>query len=796
MIFRRNHRDACQAAARRLPALRPMASLLHLTFAGGAAGLLGWAPVAMAQSTVTAPAARSYDIPAGPLTSVLTRFSREAGVFLVGAGSNAEGKTSPGLKGSYTVDGAFATLLGGTSLEASRQGDGSYVLKLLGASAEVTLPAVIVTSEKIDRTFLETTSSVGYLDGEQLEEAGIRNFSEAFRLLGNVRDADGVDRGFTIRGINSEGMGAQLSPLTTVNIDGVAQTQQGARRGATGLWDVEKVEVLRGPQSTIAGKNALAGTVNIKTFDPSFVLEGAARLLAGSDNQRGVAAMVSGPLTDQLAYRITAESNKADGVIDYPGLTGPHVGEHKTDEQRTVRGKLLWQSRPVDGTRILLSHSDSKDSPTDNAVSGPNYFDRVWIDASSPEARETKARQTSLDVSVPLGSGWTMNSLTSLVKTETNRSSVDNTYTVGGFIQTDKTQELRLNYADGPWRAVAGIYLSRFENEATADFDLTASFGTMFLTSGRSDIDNKAAFGEVNYQMGPVTWIAGGRSEHQKQRYQSSFSAALLGSTQNSDRSSSSSAFLPKLGAQWQLAEQQRVGLVWQRGYRAGGLGSAIDKLTVFAPTPYDYDYDLEKADNTELSYRFVSADKRWSVGANVFYMDWTNQQVETLVDAPSPFSGIVVNAGKSSVKGAELEVAGMINRQWSVFASVGHAATRFKQFVAEGNDLSGSPFPQAPKWTAVLGANWKQGSWFAGGDLRHTASALSSSVLTGGVPEYLPSYTVLNLRAGYSWGASRLTLLVDNVTDAEYYLFRNTAQNRAIVGRPRSVAVVFDHRF
>lgn len=796
MSYRRQHRDARPAVARHLPAPRPLALMLHLMCAGGAAAVLGWTPAALAQGAVTAPAARSYDIPAGPLASVLTRLSRESGVFLVGAGSNVEGKTSPGLKGSHTVEGAFSAVLVGTDLEAHRQGDGSYVLRLLGASTPVTLPTLVVTSEKIDRTFLETTSSVGYLDGEQLEEAGIRNFSDAFRLLGNVRDADGVDRGFLIRGINSEGMGAQLSPLATVNVDGVAQTQQGARRGATGLWDVEKVEVLRGPQSTISGKNALAGTVNIKTFDPSFEQEGAVRLLAGSHNQRGVAAMVSGPLTDQLAYRLTAESNKADSFVDYPGLTGPRVREHETDEQRTIRGKLLWQSRPVDGVRVLLSHSDSKDSPSDSSVIGPNYFDRVWMDASSPEARETKARQTSLEVTVPLGSDWKLTSLSSLVKTDTDRSSVDDTYTVGGFTQEDKTQELRLNYANGPWKAVAGLYLSRFDNDATADFDLSSSFGTMFLTSGRSEIDNKAVFGEVNYQMGPVTWIAGGRSEHLKQRYQSRFSAALLSSTQSSDRSSRSSAFLPKLGAQWQLAEQQRLGLVWQRGYRAGGLGSAIDDLLAFNPVPYPYDYDSEKADNTELSYRFISADKRWSVGVNAFYMDWTNQQVEVLVDSPSPFSGIVTNAAKSRVKGAELEVAGVINRQWSVFGAVGYASTRFKQFVAEGNDLSGSAFPQAPRWNVVLGASWKQGRWFAGGDLKYTAHTLSTSILTGGAAERLPSYRVLNLRAGYNWGASRLTVLLDNVTDAEYFLFRNTAQSRATVGQPRTVSLVYDHRF
>jgi outer membrane receptor protein involved in Fe transport len=769
--------------------LQPLALAVALSMTG----LALLAPVRPAH----AQARKSHDIQAGPLAEALTSLASKAGVALVFNPALLQGRVAPEIESVTDVEAGFRQLLEGTGYTV-RKTAGGYVLESTQSPspAETTLAAVLVTSEKIDRGFLETTSSVGYLDGQRLEEAGIRNFSDAFRLLGNVRDADSVDQGFMIRGINSEGMGSQFSPLATVNIDGVAQTQQGARRGATGVWDVEKIEVLRGPQSTVSGKNALAGTVNIKTHDPSFVLEGAVRVLAGNYEQRGVAGMISGPVNDQLAYRLTVESNKADGFVKYPGVTGPRLHERKTDEQQTIRGKLLWQSRPVDGIRVLLTHSDSKDSPSYNSVKGPGYFNRVWVDANSPEARDTQVRQTSLEVSWPLGEGWKLSSLTSKVDTDTDRSSVDKVYTVGAFSQQDLAQEIRLNYAQGAWKAVAGVYLSRFDNAARVDFDLTASMGSAFRSRGRGDLDNQAAFGELNYRTGPVTWIVGGRSEHQKQRYRSSMTIDALGTTVSSDRRSKSDAFLTKFGALWHLSEQESLGIVRQRGYRAGGLGSAIDGLMAFAPKPHDFTYADEKADNTELSYRFVSADERWTVAANVFYTDWTNQQIETMIDPPIPFSNIIVNAGKSKVKGAELEFMGAFDEQWNLFASVGYVATRFKEFVAEGKDLAGSAFPQAPKWTAVLGANWRQGQWFAGGDLKYTGRALSSSVLTGGQAEHLPAHTVLNLRGGYRWGASSLTLQVDNATDEKYFLYRNTAQNSATIGKPRMVSLVFDHKF
>ena len=130
-------------------ALRPLTLALHLALSGSAMGLAAWSPVAMAGDGVVASAERSYDIPAGPLASVLTRFSREAGVYLVGAGSVAEGVTSPGLQGSYTVSDGLAALLSGTGLEAVRQADGSYGLQKAPSAEPYRLAPVIVNAQAV-----------------------------------------------------------------------------------------------------------------------------------------------------------------------------------------------------------------------------------------------------------------------------------------------------------------------------------------------------------------------------------------------------------------------------------------------------------------------------------------------------------------------------------------------------------------------------------------------------------------------------------------------------------------------
>jgi outer membrane receptor protein involved in Fe transport len=96
--------------------------------------------------------------------------------------------------------------------------------------------------------------------------------------MANVNRADWVDSGIVLRGINSEGVGGPSgSPLATTYVDGVPQTQNGARRGVNGTWDLQQVEVWRGPQSTIVGRNALAGAIQVKTNDPTMTWETAAR---------------------------------------------------------------------------------------------------------------------------------------------------------------------------------------------------------------------------------------------------------------------------------------------------------------------------------------------------------------------------------------------------------------------------------------------------------------------------------------------------------------------------------------
>lgn len=199
-----------------------------------------------------------------------------------------------------------------------------------GASAPATsapavaLPGIVVEGEKVVRTLRDTTTSIGVVTGQQIREQQIQDVQEALNQTANVMAPEGSkgNSGFTIRGINSEGLTQNqspwLAPVISVIIDGATQNPEATRRGARGLWDVEQVEVLRGPQSTLQARNSLAGSVHVKTNDPTYqfltILEGT----VGENALKSGGFVFNAPIVaGQTALRISGQVLEGNKDIHY-----------------------------------------------------------------------------------------------------------------------------------------------------------------------------------------------------------------------------------------------------------------------------------------------------------------------------------------------------------------------------------------------------------------------------------------------------------------------------------------------
>ncbi|ENO86339.1 TonB-dependent siderophore receptor [Thauera linaloolentis] len=391
-----------QASASSLPTTRPLALAVHLLVFGGTFALGGWTPDTLAQGAA-ASAGRSYDIPAGPLGNALTRFSHETGIYLIGAGNAAEGKTSPGLKGSHSTEAGLAALLAGTGLEAFLQSDGSYGLRPAPADkrGETTLTPVTVTDRadlgnltegtgsyttgntnaatSMNLKLRETPQSVTVVTRQQMDDQALNSLGSVLEQTTGVHtvmsgtpmagDQPLYARGYVIRSFQVDGLTTPVEAFT-------ASSSYGLTSMDTALYD--SVTTVRGATGLLSGAGDPSGSVSLARKRPTNIFQASASQSLGRWSQRRTVGDVGGPLNSAatLRGRLVAAYDEGGAPIDrYQGYKSVAYGVLEADlSDRTLLTLALEHGRETangassaygfdilfgDGTPTPFSHSDS-----------------------------------------------------------------------------------------------------------------------------------------------------------------------------------------------------------------------------------------------------------------------------------------------------------------------------------------------------------------------------------------------------------------------------------------------------
>src|SRR5690606_16049862 len=196
------------------------------------------------------------------------------------------------------------------------------------------LETIVVTAELLDRSLSESGNSAEIFDQNALRErAGLLSLRDVLASVANLSVVTGTGKAPTVRGVDGTGPAENANaffagsrPRLSWQIDGRPASYNEVVFGDLGLFDVERIEVLRGPQSTVVGRNAIAGTVVVKTHDPVFKDEGALRLAAGDHDQQQVSGMFNIPFGEQLAVRLSADWLQKESAVSYdpfPGVDNP-----------------------------------------------------------------------------------------------------------------------------------------------------------------------------------------------------------------------------------------------------------------------------------------------------------------------------------------------------------------------------------------------------------------------------------------------------------------------------------------
>ncbi|CAN5447415.1 N/A [soil metagenome] len=350
--------------------------------------------------------------------------------------------------------------------------------------------AVIVTGEKSSRGLQETTTSVAVTTARMIEREHLQTFYDVVNRTANMSDTYGKS-GFTIRGVsNTNVSGGGSSGLATIYLDGTALPDAAAYSGPLEMWDIGQVEVFRGPQSTLQGRNALAGAVVIHSTDPTFTWGFKTRTEAASGDERSIAFAGGGPIiADQLAFRVAVEDKSTDGFIYNPTR---HVDADAADTVN-IRGKLLLTPTALPGLRAMATYSHFKRDAgylyTYARTDTPDYYDHRVDTSGDPQTSNSKGDIFTLDASYKITDRLTATGIVSWNKLhEIGQYDADYSPARTSYGQRDDTaktasQELRLNYAGDRFKGLLGFYHAKRDSELNTVSLTNVAFPTATLTA-------------------------------------------------------------------------------------------------------------------------------------------------------------------------------------------------------------------------------------------------------------------------------------------------------------------------
>ncbi|MEM9304330.1 MAG: TonB-dependent receptor, partial [Pseudomonadota bacterium] len=633
---------------------------------------------------------------------------------------------------------------------------------------------------------------------------------------------------------------------------------------------VQNVEIFRGPQSTVQGRNALAGAVVLNTVDPSYEFEGSTQAFYADYGTWRASAASSIPISDTFALRVAVDESQTDGFITNPTLM---TDESDRRETTTIRAKALWEPAGVDNLSIRFNYTDIESFRGDGRVVR-NLFPPERLTFENIQSRiDTEGEIASMVVDYGINDTWDFTSVTSYTETY-QRFFIDPTRderggpSISDFVSNDEifSQEFRLNFDTGRARGLLGAFLFNQEGDTVSestslvgtDFalpdpvtiaalffqtptptpeqigqaafirqsvvTLVPAFPVLFDRNNDVEIDNWALFGEVEYDLTDRWTMTLGlrydREDIKQNLFDSTFvppiqtgeplvdqvlavlASQFTNAVSVTDIDNDFDAWLPKAVFSYAWTDDISTAFSVQRGYRAGGLSVNVFRAALSPPDATQEDlealgvvnsFEPEFTTNYELAFRSRLLDDRMTLNANLFYIDYTDQQI-TVSLSSNPLDTLTENVGESELYGFEVDLSYLVSDGFTVGANLGYVETEFTDgsgvlddVIGGGVDLTGNEFTYAPAWTGGGFARYEWDSgWFINGRVRYSDESFTFP--ENDLNAVNDSYTVFDFIGGYIADTWRAEVFVDNAFDEEYLTVNFGPDDAAvsIAGAPR----------
>jgi iron complex outermembrane receptor protein len=651
---------------------------------------------------------------------------------------------------------------------------------------------IVVTALKRSQSLQDVPASISAVSGDDLSAQGLSDIRDISKVIPNLNWGEHFGTTLiTIRGAGSNVDSGATEPTVAVYVDGIylPRSDMATFRAV----DLDRVEVLRGPQGTLYGRNATGGAINFVSQQPTNELSGKIELSTGSRDAIGINGYISGSIAPGVAVRVSGGREKQDGYVRVLN-TGQQL-----NGVDTLYGRLALAIAPVGSdirneTSIRYERNEAAVAyqqpiaplvfPAAAFIAEPN---KILADGPFGGRRETFIASNTLTWEA--SDNLTIKSLTGYIDHNSHAAvdadgSLVRFQDVFDFVRTSKSISQELNFVgtSGNLDWIAGLYYFH-ENyygnlPVTLQADLAPAqgvpIGSTINLGQRANINNYAAFLDLNYRFNDVLSAnIGMRYNYEDNKYREIFSLYPIVPEFQGAFSRSGGRFIPKIALRFDLADDVQSYIQWSKGYKSGGVnlpsgGGQI--LPLYRP---------EEMNAFEAGIKSQFLDRTVTLNVAAWYYDYSDLQITRNV----PPATTEVNNADAEIYGVEAELRWNPTRNLNLFVAPTWQHAAFKDFTtfdivtARQINLDGSPLPRAPKFTVNAGIS---NEFDLGGQLlsslRLDANLMHSSRVVLRYENQNPMesqkpYTIVNFSASLTDASerTRLTVFLNNAFNVDY---------------------------
>jgi outer membrane receptor protein involved in Fe transport len=745
-------------------------------------------------------------------------------------------------------------LVGSVSTTALVCGLGFPLTASAQETQELQLQSVIVTARKRSESLQDVPASVQAFGDEEIQRLNITKFEDYARFAPSVSfntQGPGQTK-LVIRGV-AESSGSRSGQSSAgIYLDDQPITSN-AQTPDVRIVDVERIEVLSGPQGTLYGASSQSGTLKIITNKPDASgVSGSAEATVKSLEEGGSSYDLQGVanlpvVEDKLAVRLVGFYGEESGYVDnVPGNTpggtvsNAAIADNDVDKIKTFGGRAAARYE-IDANWSATASYAFQTSDAD----GLSDYDPLVGDLQTikfyDESRKDEWNQAALSVEGDLGFA---NLIVAASHFRRDIDSIsDNTaymqflsakavadpayyafYDFGpdpiGFYDFQLKErrsalETRLSSNDDAsrWNWIIGAFYEKIEGDTLAgahieDYELSPSFASVaayldaptdiyFYQQVGYNQDQVALFGEVSYKLTEQLTGTVGARYFDANNDQSIYTEIPQGlPVEDSVSPAPEDGFAPKLSLAWQPNGDLLVYTTYSQGFRLGGANR--DRPGLAVPKQYDAD----KLTNFEVGLKSSFADKRVTLNAAAFIMSWDDFQLEVRNPDPATFFFVTANVGQAEIKGIEAQIDALVTE----YLQLGLAGTLLSAELSEPSDFLGAPkgarLPVTPEEKFSVYADYRIPAQALGGDfhLRGDYSYTGDSVnnVDPAAAQSLGAYSLASFQLGFDAGDWSLNVFLNNAFDERgvTYISPSEFKNSINVVRPREVGVTLSKSF